>query len=712
VVLLGEKRIAPGLIDVRGFLADGSIGLVVVGVVGLCLASRRAWGRLLAGMVAVAFVVMTFGIYEFISAFDSLYALSQARFLLDATFVGGSVRHMAHPFLLGAMVATVTFGAAFAEVPGRAWWGCWGAGAIACTLGQVALPMSHLHDGWRQRHALHAQASVLPVTSRFGANAVGAEVWDAFNSDLDGEHRFAPLKGRANVILIMLEAASGAVLPSLAIDGGIEASAAMPKLDARAKDHLFFTRVVAHQRQTNRGEYAILCGDYPKLLTDQSKMTEQVYGHAARCLPEVLRESGYATAYLQAAPLAFMLKDQFMPRAGFDEVIGDEWFTKSYGRTDWGVDDRAFFEQAIEKVDELHRADAPFFLTLLTVGTHHPYTLPPVSGETAKERRERAFAWADDGLDGFLDSLDERGVLQDTVVIVTSDESAGWVETESPTERLLAQSWSFAIVMLPEPRSSRVDTLYAQVDTALSVLDLLGMTDERNPFIGRSWFRKYESPRPLFAGNTYARRVIMWEPTEDTVVCDETFRACRRFETGPGGPFIPNGAGTPAPSRERRLVEEVARLTRSGRFDLSSVQGLRLIGSDEVRVRSSEGRKLLVGGQYLRVPGGSVVRVDFDLELSGIDAVVDFHQDVFVDGLERFARKGTRLREGERWLLRYELPVRAPSSHLVIQLYATASSGEDAAIRFHDAQAAIERMDPPSNEVVVIEDRLTPGTLR
>ena len=42
--------------------------------------------------------------------------------------------------------------------------------------------------------------------------------------------------------------------------------------------------------------------------------------HGKRCLPAALAEAGYATVYLQAAPLTFMLKDKFMPRIGFERV--------------------------------------------------------------------------------------------------------------------------------------------------------------------------------------------------------------------------------------------------------------------------------------------------------------------------------------------------------------------------------------------------------
>ena len=711
VLLLTEKRLSVRFVDFRGVLADASVALGVAGLIGLLLLTRRWWGRALGWLTLVAFLLGTFAIYEFVSVFDSLYALSHAAYLGDPTFVGGSVLHMSHPALLGALVALGTFGLLGARPPSSSWWRGWGVALGVCVLGHAVLPMSHSFDGWRQRHAIHAQASLMPASARLGsASTVGAEVRDVFRADLSGKRWLGPLEGKPNVLLIMVEAASGPALPSIAKAARVKATASMPKLDALAKRHILFTRVVSHQRQTNRGEYAILCGDYPKLLSDQSKMTEQVYGEARRCLPALLRDAGYTTAYIQAAPLGFMLKDQFMPKAGFEELVGDEYFEKSYARTDWGVDDKAFFEQAIERVVELHAAEEPFFATMLTVGTHHPFTFPVGDVvEGPKDRRGRAFTYADDALAEFVEALDARGVLRDTVVIITSDESAGLVDTSMSAARLLAQSWSFAVVMLPEPRAERIDELQAHVDTAISIADLLGLEGDAAGFIGRSWFREYETGRSIFGGNTYAQKVIMWTPTKKAVVCDEAFEECTRYATRKTE-LVPKMRGTEALPRERRFVAEVARLTRSGRAGMTASNEMALLTADETEIPASDGKKLLTGGQYLRVPAGSTIRVDFDLEVDGTDAEVELHQDVFLNGHERFARKNKRIHGGERLRLSYEIDVPRSARHLVVQLYATTVAGESATLRFRQARLSMTQTGASSSGVDVISDDVSSAT--
>ena len=84
----------------------------------------------------------------------------------------------------------------------------------------------------------------------------------------------------------------------------------------------------------------------------------------------------------------------------------------------------SLFRRAGEVVDELEAAPGPWFLTLLTVGTHHPYTLPPdVERSQDDDGLRSAFETLDASASDFFDSLARRGVLDDTLVLLTVDES-------------------------------------------------------------------------------------------------------------------------------------------------------------------------------------------------------------------------------------------------------------------------------------------------
>ncbi|MGB8330519.1 MAG: hypothetical protein WCE62_10360, partial [Polyangiales bacterium] len=117
-------------------------------------------------------------------------------------------------------------------------------------------------------------------------------------------------------------------------------------------------------------------------------------------------------------------------------------------------------------------------------------------------------------------------------------------------------------------------------------------------------------------------------------------------------------------------------------------------------------------GQYLRVPGGTTLRVDLDLEVVGDRAAVDFHQDLFLDGYPKFLREKIRIRDGERWRLAYEIGAPRDASQLVVQLYATSVSGAAATVRIHDARLSMVRGPVMSPAVVVIQDEVSRSDLR
>jgi hypothetical protein len=145
---------------------------------------------------------------------------------------------------------------------------------------------------------------------------------------------------------------------------------------------------------------------------------------------------------------------------------------------------------------------------------------------------------------------------------------------------------------------------------------------------------------------------------------------------------------------------------------MTETEAIDLLTQEEVVVRASEGKKLLIGGQYLRVPAETNLEVALDLEVLGDGAVVDFHQDVFLNGHSKFERKGFLVRNGERWTLHYEIAVPEDSDQLVIQLYATAVAGEVARIRFNEARLGMNPAAVRSAAVRVIEDARSRADLR
>ncbi|MBE9532331.1 MAG: LTA synthase family protein, partial [Proteobacteria bacterium] len=507
LALLSHKGVAPSFVDVRGFTSD----ILVSFIIALILVFIFRLKPLAGIVILLLWSLLSYGVYEHVMALGALPSLSNIKYLGDATFLKASVLSVSRPLLfLPVVLFPPTLGAVL-------FWG-----------GRTRLrPVAFIYPAiffliinifwkddsealmWRQANFAHDNVGLL-VSFGGGAEALGStDRVSLSGAELNGEPVIELPGSAKNVLLIMLESVSGAYIDSAADYHNIESPITMPLLSALAKENIHYPTFVANQRQTNRGEYAILCGEYPKLASEVAKMSEVAFfGGEKPCLPAVLGSAGFETVYLQSAPLAFMLKEQFMERVGFSKVYGDDYFKQAYKRNAWGVDDRAYFEQSVDLVAKLSAGEKPWFLTMLTVGSHDPYNVPDDYNSPYEEGSiGEAFSYLDSALSEFLSTLEAKGLLKDTLILLTSDESAGITHKTSDLLTKLSQNWGFFIAITPGGEQMEIDGSFMQVDIALSILDYLGLGEVKNDFSGRSLFRAYEKERPIFFGNTYMHLV-------------------------------------------------------------------------------------------------------------------------------------------------------------------------------------------------------------
>lgn len=364
-----------------------------------------------------------------------------------------------------------------------------------------------------------------------------------------------------NVLLILIEGLSAAYLPEIARYHGLEPAIRLPGLERalRSRGFLVYRNVLSLQRQTNRGTYALLCGDYPRITTVTAKMSEIASEERpVACLPALLAAAGYRTAYIQAAPLEFMQKDRFMAQAGFQTVIGlgasgeeREAAAARDGKTvpeGWGPTDDRFFPAALVELRRLAEPPGPWFATLLNVGTHHPFT---AQGGSDRERdeagmlptpesrqaiRNRAFERMAGALEELLDALERDGLLADTAIFIASDESGALLRPDREPG-LLDGNFGMLAVRLPKGRTrdrlANRDIIAAQIDVPVTIADLVGLPD-RGRMVGRSLLKqRSDEPRHLVFGDTYAGRTFFLRSSGELISCDETLLRCQSWRFDP-----------------------------------------------------------------------------------------------------------------------------------------------------------------------------------
>lgn len=635
-------RLALGWSDPLGYLSDIAIGTLLMMVL-----YRRPWW--LALPVLLAWCALTLASIELVSAVGRMPTPADIQYLIDPQFVeNSSSGGFAHPWGAAATLAALAFCLAIQWVnrsrqppplPRHAW-----AMPVALLLVHGSI------QSWRPSEADQWDLFNLPhqlMTASVAAGQEHLEQWLAGDTpepappmegltrlDLEGQKLLAAPGRARNVLIITLEGIPGAYLETnrQALPSRYQENL-MPRLSSWAERGMNTPNYVLHSHQTIRGLYAMLCGDYDKLDDGTPKgveMLNQTQRNQA-CLPAQLRKNGFSTHFLQGAGLRFMAKDRIMPHIGFDTTLGMEWFTRpAYLEFPWGKDDKTFFEGALDYVGQLQQTDKPWMLTLLTVGTHQPYSAPDDYLERYDTAKQAAVGYLDDALDNFLADVERQGILENTLVVITSDESHGIDDVR------LASSWGFNLTLAPEPLPTIKQGVHGHVDLTASVLDYFGFEIPIS-LSGRSMFRHYETGREIMS---FTNGKLRYHDGKGTFTECDFLQRCRDYKSEG---FIADRATYAGQYGGQRARLIAARATALDQTLLATPlnQHYQFGSNEKIPLPahvSNDWTDNLIGAQYLEMPKGTRTRVSLTIRAvdKGHAAYIslkakEFEQDVPMD---------------------------------------------------------------------------------
>lgn len=605
-----------------GYLSDLALGSLLV----LLLHNRRL---LVALPVMLIWALSVIGTAELVSAVGRMPAPEDLHFLADPTFVansteGGGLNHLHLALAIGAGILLCAL--------------LWRRRAKPLSRYAYALPALLLagHFGvqyympsdaemWKQFNLPHQLVSRAITSSEIAYQDwrdgdrpdLKPDVTGLTQHDLNGTPLLSGPGQARNVLIIAMEGIPGAYVATnrAALSSSYEESM-MPKLSTWAERAMTTPDYVVHSHQTIRGLYAMLCGDYSKLDNGTPKGVELLGNptRGAECLPGQMHQHGFSTHFLQGAGLRFMAKDKVMPAMGFDKTLGRDWFKKKpYLEFAWGMDDKAFFEGALDYVGQLRQRKQPWMLTLLTVGTHQPYSATPEYLAKYPTPRQAAIAYLDDAVDAFLKGLEEKGVLKDTLVIVTSDESHGIDNVR------LASAWGLNLVLAPEqaalpPVKAGV---YGHVDLESSILDYFGFKAPQD-IAGRSLFREYSTGREMVSFTNGMQR---YHDGKGTFTECDFQQVCRRYKSEG---FIADSAKFDGrfSGRDARLMTARADILDQSVVNAQSTREYQFATRERIRLKpqiTNEYTDNLIGAQYLEFPANTRTTVSLKIRAVQMD---------------------------------------------------------------------------------------------
>ncbi len=300
-----------------------------------------------------------------------------------------------------------------------------------------------------------------------------------------------------NVVLVLLETTRAqSVTP---YDEDLETT---PFLDELAKNSLLAERAYANVPYSTKANVAINCGIFSHPVQASYGLAPEASpgGIPARCLPDLLEDQGYSTAYFTTSTKNFENFGDLVNNFGYDEFYSYESLNQQAYARMGGMGssvEETMLEPSEEWLTEQKGSGKPFLATYLTSITHYPYMVPDTYQQERFVEDEdlnrylNALRLQDIFLESLFDQYKELGLYEDTVFVILGDhgeafgEHGLYVHGNTPHEEALRIP-----MIVHDPKrfedGARVEAPVSQLDVLPTVADLLGYEIEGGAYQGSS----------------------------------------------------------------------------------------------------------------------------------------------------------------------------------------------------------------------------------
>ncbi|MCL2026220.1 MAG: sulfatase-like hydrolase/transferase [Leptospirales bacterium] len=225
----------------------------------------------------------------------------------------------------------------------------------------------------------------------------------------------------------------------------------------------------------------------------------QNYPHVPlETIPEILRSRGYKSLIIHSGTLLYVNQIEFL-RHRFDKTVDAKAIrTPQYNyNVGWGLDERAMTAPILSFIKE--NQGHPFFITVMPVNPHHPYSIPekdPVEAEKfrilkvspsesirQKNRRNyiNSLHYADASLGHLVDALEAENMMENTILIVVGDHGEAFYEHQGNynhpffiyEENVHVPLVIYSPSLIKTPLE--INNITRHIDILPTILDLLGM---------------------------------------------------------------------------------------------------------------------------------------------------------------------------------------------------------------------------------------------
>ena len=222
----------------------------------------------------------------------------------------------------------------------------------------------HGYDIYRYANEHWLSDNTVPVESKNEAKQWFAERGNE-RKQLESDPLFGKYKGK-NVIMVQLEA-----FQNFVIGQKINGQEVTPNINRLLGESMYFKNFY-HQTAQGRTSDADMAAN----ASLQPLITGSVFiryaQHQYDSMPSTLKDNGYTTSVFHAYDGGFWNRNAMYKTLKYDTFYSKKSF-KIDEPLGWSLGDTSFFRQS---VDIIKKQKQPFYSFLITLSSHHPYTLP------------------------------------------------------------------------------------------------------------------------------------------------------------------------------------------------------------------------------------------------------------------------------------------------------------------------------------------------
>ncbi len=301
--------------------------------------------------------------------------------------------------------------------------------------------------------------------------------------------------GAPNVVVIILESFS-ATYSGLLNTGR---PGYMPFLDSLMANGLYYTQAHANGRRSIDGLPAIVAS-MPKMM-EEAFITSPYADAPFTSLPNLLAAKGYSTSFYHGGHNGTMGFNAFARSAGYQRYSGRDEYTHAEDDDGvWGIRDRPYLQFYAH---ELEKEKQPFFSTVFTLSSHHPYELAPADAERFKGGTltiHPTLKYSDHALREFFATARNMPWFKNTLFVITADHTAD-LERNGEQSGSAFDFWIPLVYYMPGIIPPMADARTTQqIDILPTVMDLIGYPEPFFAF-GSSTLRLERPPAAVSEGS-------------------------------------------------------------------------------------------------------------------------------------------------------------------------------------------------------------------